>query len=115
MTVNVFHLDAAESVEDWSELLSEAERETLAKTKDDPTSTGYMLIDEEGDILVSHNVAEIAAPVFANVFDICEQLREELSQSEHRSVTFESRDTMITCHRFSATQLVVYRSAASKR
>jgi len=89
------------------ESLTETELAEVKALHSHPSTVGYIVFDADAEVIYSENVDDMSAPVFANVFDMCEGLGESLGQTGHRSTVFESKSMEITCRRFEDVRVVV--------
>ena len=110
MTASIVKLDGP----DWTAVarqhLTDEEYKLFSEDCSHPATVGHILFNDDAQTLTSHNVDETQTAVFANVFDICSGLTEELGQKSHQSAVFESRKMEITCRRLSKTRYVLLRA-----
>ena len=114
MNKNVVHL-GSQDIDPIRLPLTDAEATEMQSLIGHPSTLGHILFDEDAEILTMDAVDEMSAPVFANVFDLCETLGGELGESIHTATTFETRGMEISCLRWNVTRLVVFRSKGSKK
>ncbi len=95
--------------------LSEAEQEEFNTETSNPANAGFMLMDEESEVIASEGVDESNAPVFANLFDVSTALGEDLGQSEHFSSTIENRGFEVSCRRWTSTRFVFLRAKGGRK
>lgn len=92
------------------EHLNEDEFADFAKLCDHHSTIGHVVFTPESDVVVAENVDETDTAAFANVFDICGALTEEVGQKTHVGTSFESRKMEIICRCYSNARTVVLQS-----
>lgn len=114
MGENVVKLGTFNETSEIAGHMTEAEFADFHKVAGHPATVGYILFDPDAEILACDRISETNAAAFANVFDICDSLTEQVGQREHLSTVFEGREMEITCRRLEAARLVVFRRKAMK-
>ncbi|MEL6520765.1 MAG: hypothetical protein AAFQ66_07360 [Pseudomonadota bacterium] len=115
MNDTVVKLGSSGEPRSYRDRLTDTEKEELEAFRSHPATSGFILFDDMADVLVAEQVDDMSAAVFANVFDICESLAEQMGQREHNSITFENRWTEIACYRWTSTRMVVFRAKGNRK
>lgn len=110
MSENVVLLDSAMAGRDLSDHLTPTEKAEMESLCGHPLTEGHILMDASAETLEARNISPDMAAVYANIFDVCQVLGGEIGQSDHKSITLESKTRQVICKKWSAAQLVVFRS-----
>jgi len=107
MANKVVKLSADSKFEVLREHMNEDEFVEFSKLCSHHTTIGHVVFNEHAETIVAENVDEGYVAAFANVFDICDALTEELDQTTHAGTLFESRKMEISCRRYSNARAVI--------
>lgn len=93
-----------------SAFLNSRETAEINRLKQDDAVIGYVLMSPDGEELESSGLPDGASAVFANVFDMANDLGEELGEADVQPLTILESDTAeIFCINFSSARAVVMR------
>lgn len=115
MSTKIVKMDPRDDGSNLGDILTPGELNEFNTLTRDPALIGFTLFDPDGEIFLAQDIEDMAAPVYANVFDMAERLGRELGQHSHRRLSFESGDLEVLCVRWSSSRLVTYRTKGGRR
>jgi hypothetical protein len=114
MAENVVKLGNDDPLSPARERLSDADFTDFSKLKAHPAVIGHAVFDDKADVIVAENIDEGFIATFANAFDICGELTDEVGQKAHVGTVFESRKMEITCRRYGDLRAIVVQGKGGK-
>ena len=115
MNANVLHIESRSGDSALKQALTPEEMDEFEALSKDPSVISITLFDPDGQAILNQDIEDMASIVYANVFDMAERMGNELGQTAHRSITFESGDLEINCFRWSNSRLVLYRIKGARK
>lgn len=115
MGENVVKLGADSPFAAVQEHMSDEDFGEFTKLASHHAVIGHVVFDDRADVIASENVDEAYVAAFANAFDICDALTEEVGQKTHVGTLFESRKLEITCRRYGEMRAVILQGKGAKK